>query len=84
MKWVLINKSDEIVDTCEIASNVGISGAKTYFMGIKKLDEKSFDKLWKVMSNEQFERQIELANREGKQYEWWREEPTEPDVDFDY
>jgi hypothetical protein len=53
-------------------------------MGIKKLDEKSFDKLWKVMSNEQFERQIELANREGKQYEWWREEPTEPDVDFDY
>tara|TARA_B100000287_G_scaffold385708_1_gene393057 strand:+ start:657 stop:911 length:255 start_codon:yes stop_codon:yes gene_type:complete len=84
VKWVLINKSDEIVDTCEIASNVGISGAKTYFMGIKKLDEKSFDKLWKVMSNEQFERQIELANREGKQYEWWREEPTEPDVDFDY
>ena len=84
MKWVLINKSDEIVDTCEIASNVGISGAKPYFMGIKKLDEKSFDKLWKVMSNEQFERQIELANREGKQYEWWREEPTEPDVDFDY
>ena len=29
MKWVLINKFDEIVDTCEIASGVGVSGATT-------------------------------------------------------
>ena len=29
MKFVLVNKYDEIVDACEIASGVGVSGAKT-------------------------------------------------------
>ena len=43
MKWVLVNNMDEIVDTCEIASGVGVSGAKTYFMGIKRLKGKEFD-----------------------------------------
>ena len=28
MKFVLVNKYDEIVDACEIASGVGVSGAK--------------------------------------------------------
>ena len=84
MKWVLINKTDEVADTCEIASNVGVSGAKTYFRKRKQIDEESFDKLWKVMSQEQYHRTMELANRDGKQYEWWRDEPTNPDEDFDY
>ena len=35
MKWLLVNKFDEIVDTCEMKSGVGVSGAKTYFMGVK-------------------------------------------------
>ena len=52
MKWVLVNKADEIVSKCEIASGVGISGAKTYFMGIKQMEEKEFDKLWKVLSEQ--------------------------------
>ena len=46
MKWVLVNKFDEIVDTCEIASGVGVSGAKTYFRKRKQMDVESFDKLW--------------------------------------
>ena len=81
MKWVLVNKSDEIVDTCEIASNVGVSGAKTYFRKRKQINEESFDKLWKVMSNEQYERIIELSNRENKQYQWWKDEETYLDVE---
>ena len=52
MKWVLVNNMDEIVDTCEIASEVGVSGAKTYFMGIKRLKGKKYDNLWRVMSQE--------------------------------
>ena len=28
MKWLLVNKFDEIVDTCEIKSGVGVSGAR--------------------------------------------------------
>ena len=72
MKWVLVNKFDEIVDICEIASNVGVSGAKTYFRKRKEIDEESFDKLWKVMSDEQYKRIMES---------WWKDEWSNPDID---
>ena len=85
MKWCLVNKFDEIVDTCEIASGVGVSGAKTYFRKIKELDEQSFDKLWKVMSKTEYDRTFKnsLQNRQmGKmKYEWWREEETYLDIE---
>ena len=81
MKWVLINKADEVVDTCEIASGVGISGATTYFRKRKQIDEESFKKLWKVMSQEDYHRQLELSNTEGKQYQWWKDEESYLDVD---
>ena len=84
MKWVLVNKTDEVISRCEIASDVGVTGAKTYFMGIKQMEEKEFDKLWKVMSEQHYDTQKELANRQGKQYEWWKEEPSGPDDEFDY
>ena len=83
MKYYLVNKLDEIVDKVDM-SDVGVNGAKTYFVGRKKIDEESFDKLWKVMSQEQYHRHMELANREGKQYEWWKDEPKGPDDEFDY
>jgi len=81
MKWVLINKVDEIVGRCEIASGVGITGAKTYFMGIKQIEENEFDKLWKVMSEQQYDTQRDLANRQGKQFEWWRDDQGYLDID---
>ena len=46
MKYVLVDKGDNIVSTIDLASNVGISGAKTYFVGVKRIDPKEFDKLW--------------------------------------
>jgi len=33
------------------------------------------------MSNEQYERIIELSNRENKQYQWWKDEETYLDVE---
>ena len=84
MKWVLINKFDEIIDTCEIASGVGVSGATTYFRKRKQLDQSSFDGLWKVMSMKRWDEIREMSTREGKQYEWWKDESTKPDEGFDY
>ena len=85
MKWVLVNRFDEIVDTCEIASGVGVSGAKTYFRKRKELDEEAFDKLWKVMSKNEYDRTFKnnLQNRQmGKmKYEWWKEEETYLDIE---
>ena len=74
MKWYLVNQFDEIVDTCEIASGVGVSGAKTYFKGIKQMSEdKDFDKLWKVMSKEQWELRFK-ATLQNRQNRWWEED----------
>ena len=85
MKWVLVNRFDEIVDTCEIASGVGVSGAKTYFRKRKELDEEAFDKLWKVMSKTEYDRTFKnnLQNRQmGKmKYEWWKDEETYLDIE---
>ena len=86
MKWYLVNKFDEIVDTCEIASGVGVSGAKTYFKGTKQMnDDENFDKLWRVMSKERYDIifKTSLQNRQmGKaKYEWWKDDDTYLDID---
>tara|TARA_R100000995_G_C3455476_1_gene110340 strand:- start:97 stop:342 length:246 start_codon:yes stop_codon:yes gene_type:complete len=80
MRWVLVNNVDEIVDTCEIASGVGVSGAKTYFMGIKRLKGKEFDKLWKVMSKEKYDMQFKLS-LQNRQIEWWKDDESYLDID---
>ena len=36
MKYLLINRFDEIVDKVELAGNVGKTGASTYFKGVKR------------------------------------------------
>ena len=74
MKWYLVNQFDEIVDTCEIASGVGVNGAKTYFKGTKRMPEdKDFDKLWKVMSNIEYDRRFK-ASLQNRQNKWWEED----------
>ena len=88
MKYLLVDKYDNIVTSVELASNVGISGAKTYFMGTKKLDEDNFNKLWKVMTENDYDLQFKatLQDRQmGKRkYEWWKDEPKGPDDEFGY
>ena len=79
MKFLLINKYDEIVDKVELAGNVGKTGAATYFKGVKRLpDDKDFDKLWKVMSEREYEIHFKnsLQNRQmgNMKYEWWKED----------
>lgn len=81
MKYVLVNRFDEIVDTADLDSDVGKTGATTYFQGVKQMvDRKAFSKLWKVMSSEEYETifKTTLQNRQlGKmKYEWWKEEDS--------
>ena len=50
MKYVLVNRFDEIVFSAELGSDIGVNGATTYFQGIKQMpDREAFKKLWKVM-----------------------------------
>ena len=83
MKYLLVDKLDNIVTSVELASNVGLSGAKTYFLGIKKLEEKEFNKLWRVMSEKEYDIQFK-ASLQNRQYEWWREDKEITDSELKY
>ena len=78
-----MDKLDNIVTSVELASNVGLSGAKTYFLGIKKLEEKEFNKLWRVMSEKEYDIQFK-ASLQNRQYEWWREDKEITDSELKY
>ena len=84
MKYVLVDNMDSINTTVDLASEVGISGARTYFKGVKRIDGKSFDKLWKVMSREEYDRVFDVSHRQNKQYEWWKEDKEITDSELKY
>ena len=88
MKWVLVDKYDNIQTTAELHSGYGKVSAKAYFLGMKQLEEKEFDKLWKVMTKQEYEWDFKnnLQNRQmdKAKYEWWKDEPAGPDDEFDY
>ena len=75
MKYYLVDKLDNINTQTELGSDVGISGARTYFIGIKKIEESEFDKLWKVMTKEQWDTQFKLGlqdrQNDNMKYKWW-------------
>ena len=80
MKFVLVNKYDEIVSRVDLGE-VGVNGAKTYFKGMKKMPEdKDFDKLWKVMTEQEYDNKFK-DSLQNKQYEWWKEEESYLDVE---
>ena len=88
MKYYLVDKLDNINTSVDLSDDIGTSGARTYFIGTKKIEEKEFDKLWKVMTKEQWDTQFKLGlqNRQmgNRKFEWWKDEPSGPDDGFDY
>ena len=84
MKYVLVDNRDNINTSVELGSNVGNSGARTYFLGIKKLDIKEFNKLWKVMTRDEYDRQFDIGHRHNKQYEWWKEDKEITDSELKF
>ena len=88
MKYLLVDKLDNITTSVELGSNVGVSGARTYFLGVKKIEEKEFDKLWKVMSEKEYDIQFKasLQNRQldKMKYRWWEEDKEIIDDELKY
>ena len=84
MKYVLVDNYDNIITKVDLGSNVGLSGAKTYFKGVKQMPkDEDFDKLWKVMTEQDYDTQLK-SSLQNRQVEWWKEEPSGPDENFDY
>ena len=73
MRYVLIDRGANIIDSVDLASDVGISGAKTFFIGRKQIDSKEFDNLWRVMSEEKYKIQCNLSLK-NRQSSWWKED----------
>ena len=86
MKYVLVDKNDNINTTVDLSSGVGKSGARTYFIGVKRLDEKSFDKLWKIMTRDEYDRKLEMGLRKPSSHgiEWWIEDKEITDSELKY
>ncbi len=78
MKYVLVDKGDNIVDNVELDSD--LSGAKKFFIKRKQIDEKEFDNMWKVMSEKEYNSQL-TASLQNKQYEWWKDDEDWLDID---
>ena len=82
MRYVLVDKRDNIVYTVDLASNIGVSGARTYFLGFKKIDKKVFDALWKVMKEDDYNKKLETYTRKSSsQIEWWDDESDYLDIE---
>ena len=88
MKYLLVDKLDNITTSVELGSDVGVSGARTYFLGVKKIEEKEFDKLWKVMTRKEYDIQFKasLQNRlmDKMKYRWWEEDKEIIDDELKY
>ncbi len=73
MKYVLVDNKDCINTIVDLASEVGHSGARTYFKGVKRIDGKSFDKLWRVMTEANYWSYVK--NKQSHQgIRWWEED----------
>ena len=80
MKYVLVDKGDNIIENVELGSGVGVSGAKTYFLKSKGIDKKEFDNMWKVMTQKQYDTQFK-SSLHNRQVEWWKDDESYLDID---
>jgi len=88
VKYVLVDKGDNIIEKVDLESEVGVSGARTYFSKSKGIDTKEFDNMWKVMTKETYDSQfkVSLQNRQnGKlKYKWWKEDKQITDEELKF
>jgi hypothetical protein len=74
VKYVLVDSRNQLVHTVDLASNVGLTGARTYFRGMKRINEEKFDKLWKVRTESAyFKGTVERTDHPGY-IKWWEED----------
>ena len=73
MKYVLVDKFDNIVHTVDLNEKYTEEEAKLYFINLKQIDEKELNKLWKVMTEEQYHVNLKLSLK-NRQIEWWKED----------
>jgi hypothetical protein len=79
VKYVLVDKGDNIIDTVDLASDVGLTGAKTFFIGRKQIPYENFIQLWKVMTEDEY-----VVKQTKKPIEWWIEDKEITDSELKF
>ena len=73
MKWVLIDKFDNIVHTVDLNKRYTEKEAQRYFINLKQIPYENFTQIWKVMSEESYQVQLKLSLK-NRQIEWWNDD----------
>lgn len=69
MRYVLVNRQEEIVTQADLTGECGMDEAIIYFQGVKQMESKEdFLKLWTVMTETEYNRR-EVHNETLKEYE---------------
>ena len=69
MKYVLVDRYDNVVTTKEFKSDVDIGEVSTYFRKVKKVDSESFDSLWRLMTIDRYHEISESFLRKPSSFE---------------
>ena len=68
MKWVLIDKFDNVVHTVDLNKSYTQNEAHRYFVNLKQIPYENFIQLWGVMTETEYKR-LEVHNETIKEYE---------------
>ena len=67
MKWVLVDKFDNIVHTVDLNKRYNQNEARKYFVNLKQIPYENFIQLWGVMTETEYKR-LEVHNETIKEY----------------
>ena len=70
MKYVLVDRFDNVVDTKDLLGDVGIKGATTYFVKRKQISYENFIQIWKVMTEVDYNRNKERKYKYEEFGDW--------------
>ena len=68
MKYVLVDNNDNIVHAVELSNRHTQTEAHRYFVRVKQMDEKKFNTLWRVMTEQEHKRR-KFNSETIKEYE---------------
>ena len=68
MKYVLVDNYDTIVHTVVLNGGYTQTEAQRYFVNLKRMDEKEFNTLWRVMTEQEHKRR-KFNSETIKEYE---------------
>ena len=79
MKYQLVVKTTGAIVTVTDSQIFGLNEAKAYYIRMKQLKEKEFDKLYEVEEYKLPESLRGDTGRNWREYKWWKDESTKLD-----